>query len=309
MHPQIGGLLFFDQMPNSFSKPAKTFEEQVELLVGRGMIIRDHEKAKFYFQHLNYYRLRAYWLFFEADPVNHRFREGTEFDDVLNLYIFDRELRLLILDAVERIEVSVRSQWAYHLAHLGGSHAHLNQSLFDQQFWQKDLNDLTKEVERSKEVFIQHFQKTYSDKLPPVWAVCEVMSFGLLSRWFSSIRSSQTQSVIAKTYNVRANFLKSWLRHLSLIRNSCAHHSRLWNRDFTVIPILITNPKNDLSKEFIGGSRKIYNTLVILLYLMDQIAPKHHWRARLRCLLVSHARLLSAMDFPTDWLERNIWQE
>lgn len=296
-------------MSRPFSKPPKTLDEQIQLLESRGMIITDREQAKFYLQHLNYYRLRAYWIFFESDTVGHKFQSGTRFQDVLDLYIFDREFRLLILDAIERIEVSVRSQWAYKLAHRHGTHAHLDRNLFDRRFWQKNLNDLTKEVNRSQEDFVQHFRNTYSETLPPVWVVCEVMSFGLLSRWFKTIKFAGTKAAIATTYNLRANFLESWLHHLSVeIRNNCAHHSRLWNREFTVVPTLITSPRQPLSSEFFGGSRKIYNSLVILLYLMDQIAPNHRWGRDLLDLINACPQPLSAMGFPSDWQSRNIWQ-
>ncbi|WP_232309010.1 Abi family protein [Picosynechococcus sp. PCC 73109] len=272
------------------------------------MLIKDTEQAKFYLQHLNYYRLRAYWLFFERNTRTHQFQTGTRFQDVLDLYIFDRELRLLILDAIERIEVSVRSQWAYYLAHRHGSHAHLDQNLFNRRFWQRNLNDLTKEVNRSEEDFVQHFQQTYSEALPPVWVVCEVMSFGLLSRWFKTIRFASTKAAIATAYNVRANFLESWLHHLAMVRNTCVHHSRLWNREFTVVPTLITSPRQPLTNDFVSNSRKIYNSLVILLYLMDQIAPNHQWGEELLNHIKTCPQSLSAMDFPSDWESRQIWK-
>lgn len=113
-------------MKRPFPKAATTHEQQLALLQQRGMIVEDAAEARFYLQHLNYYRLCAYWLPFEADHAAHSFRQGTSFAEVLGLYIFDRELRLLVLDAVERLEVSVRSQWAYQLAHRHGPHAHLD---------------------------------------------------------------------------------------------------------------------------------------------------------------------------------------
>jgi abortive infection bacteriophage resistance protein len=295
-------------MLRPFSKSPKTLEEQVSLLKARGMLIEEPEQAKFYLQHLNYYRLRAYWLFFEHDPTSHQFQPETRFQDVLDLYIFDRELRLLILDAIERIEVSLRSQWAYNLAHIYGSHAYLDRNLFD-HFWQRNLNDLTREVNRSQEDFVQHFQRTYSEPLPPVWVVCEVMSFGLLSRWFKTIRRASTKAKIATIYNLRANFLESWLHHLAMIRNTCAHHSRLWNREFTVVPTLTTSPRQPLTNDFVSrDSRKIYNSLVILLYLMDQISPSHQWGKALFDLIKTCPQSLSVMDFPSDWESRQIWQ-
>ena len=97
-------------MSRDFTKPAKSFVEQVQLLQSRGMIVDDVQESIFYLQHLNYYRLSAYWLPFELDHKTHQFKPDTKFEDVLRLYIFDRELRLLVLDGIERIEVSVRSQ-------------------------------------------------------------------------------------------------------------------------------------------------------------------------------------------------------
>jgi abortive infection bacteriophage resistance protein len=296
-------------MPEHFNKKPKSLDEQIDLLELRGMIVDDRESAKFYLQHINYYRLRAYWLTFESDLISHQFIKNTRFQDVLELYIFDRELRLLVLDAIERIEVSVRSQWAYQLAHLHGSHAHLDPTLFNPRFWQRNIDDLTREVKRSEELFIQHFQTSYIEPLPPVWAVCEVMSLGLLSRWYGSLRLTKTQTAIAKVYGVRAEILGSWLHHLSVIRNICAHHSRLWNRDFAVVPQLPTSKNNPTMPQFVTGSRKVYNTLVILLYLMDQVSPQHLWRSRLLTLLSSHTHFLTAMNFPQDWINRSIWNK
>ncbi|AWB35850.1 Abi family protein [Orrella marina] len=109
-----------------FNKPAFTDDQQLDQLIQRGVVCGDRAEALHYLGHINYYRLAAYWLPFEADHASHSFKPGTRFVDVLNLYIFDRELRLLVLDAIERVEVSVRTGWAYTLAHRYGPHAHLN---------------------------------------------------------------------------------------------------------------------------------------------------------------------------------------
>jgi abortive infection bacteriophage resistance protein len=293
-----------------FAKPATTYEQQVALLRQRGMVVDDAAAAGFYLQHLNYYRLGAYWLPFEADHATHTFRPGTRFADVLNLYIFDRELRLLVLDAIERVEVSVRSQWAYQLAHRHGPHAHLEATLaYRHDRWQSNLDKLTREVDRSDETFIDHLRATYAEALPPVWAVCEVMSLGLLSRWYSNLKPMPTRRAIAAVYGADEKVLESWLHHLSLVRNTCAHHSRLWNREFTITPLLPRSKPAGLAAQLRGGSRKLYNTLVILLHCMDVIAPGHHWRVRLKELIARHAVGVAAMDFPFDWLQLPIWQD
>jgi abortive infection bacteriophage resistance protein len=296
-------------MPRDFAKPAKTFEEQVQLLQSRGMIIGDVQEAIFYIQHLNYYRLSAYWLPFELDHKNHQFEPDTKFEDVFKLYIFDRELRLLLLDGIERIEVSVRSQWAYQLAILHNPHAHLDSQLFDARYWQRDLKALSQEVARSQETFIHHLQNTYNEQLPPVWAVCEVMSIGLLSRWYGSLKPYKTRSAIAKVYQINDLVLASWIHHLSIVRNFCAHHSRLWNREFSITPALPKSKNNAIASQLVLRSRNLYNTLVIVLYFMDTIAPSHHLRSRLLKLLSEHPERLAAMGFPVDWQQMGIWQD
>ena len=292
-----------------YTKPATTFADQVDLLRSRGMIVDDQAEAEFYLQHLNYYRLGAYWLPFEQDHGSHRFKPGTHFKQVLNLYIFDRELRLLVLDALERLEVSVRTQWAYQLGHRHGTHAHLDSSIaYRQDRWQTNLEALEKEVKRSDEVFIKHFTDTYSEALPPVWAVCEVMSLGLLSRWYANIKPMATRTAIASAYGLDQRVLESWLHHLTLVRNACAHHSRLWNREFSVAPMLPQRPSG-LAAQFLTGSRKPYNSLLILLHCMDCIAPHHHWRRRLVGLIDQHAIPVAAMGFPADWKSKAFWKE
>lgn len=291
-----------------FAKPALTLAQQVALLQSRGMVIDDTAQAEFYLRHLNYYRLGAYWLPFEADHATHALRPGTRFEGVLNLYIFDRELRLLLLDAIERVEVSARTQWAYQLAHCHGSHAHLDDRIaYRTDRHQRHLEKLTEEVTRSDETFIRHLFDTYSDPLPPTWAVCEVMSLGLLSHWYSNLKPMPTRRRIAAPYGVDEAVLQSWLHHLTVVRNTCAHHARLWNRDLTVRPQAPRSKPVALKDQFQPGSQRLYNTLLILLYLMDVVAPGSRWRQRLVALIDAHAIDTVSMGFPADWRARPLW--
>lgn len=250
-----------------YHKPATTYAEQIVLLKSRGMTIADEQKAAFYLQHISYYRLGAYWLPFEADHATHQFREGTTFENVLRLYSFDRALRLLVLDAIERVEVSARAQWAHQLGNTYGAHAHLDPKLAKRtEHWQSNIEALEKEIERSEEVFIQHLTQTYSDALPPIWACCEVMSLGLLSRWYSNLYPQPVRTRIAAVYELDHLVLQSWLHHLSVVRNICAHHSRLWNRQFDrVLPQAPRSKPAVLKDAFVAG-RGLYNTLLILIY-------------------------------------------
>lgn len=292
-----------------FAKPALSHVEQVALLQRRGLVVDDPVRAEHVLAHINYYRLAAYWLPFEEDHDSHRFRPGTRFDDVLRLYSFDRELRLLALDALERIEVSIRSQWAYGLATRHGSHAYLDPQLATRRDrWERNIESLQAEVGRSDETFIKHFRARYTEELPPVWAVSEIMSMGLLSRWYNNLKPMPVRSAIASTYALDEKVLESWLHHLSIVRNTCAHHGRLYNREFAVTPVMPRTKPQGLRTQLMPQSRGLYNSLVIMLHLMDRIAPQSTWRHRLVDLLGRDGAPLGAMRFPANWGSMPIWQ-
>ena len=294
-----------------FTKPALTWDEQIALLASRGLHIPDKDQARHYLSHINYYRLTGYWLPFEADHATHRFKDQVSFADVLNLYIFDREFRLLLLDAIERVEVSLRTQWAYHMAHRHGPHSYLEaQHATNLGLHSRHLAKLLEEVARSEEAFIQHYQNTYQHPAsPPVWAVSEVMSLGMLSRWITHMVPSD-RSVLARAYGLDQGALKGFVRHLTYVRNLCAHHSRLWNRRFTItMPLPRSKPAALISSFNPGQKRRVYNTLVILAALMDTVSPGHQWKQRLSDLLTRHRIDTGAMGFPDDWQQRPLWTD
>jgi len=292
-----------------FEKPPRTFDEQVDLLISRGMQIDDPERARRYLSHLNYYRLAAYWLPFEQDHPTHRFKPGIDFDLVLQHYIFDRKLRLLIMDAIERIEVSLRTRWAYHLAHSYGPHALLDQTLFKLRWpHAENINALRDTVRSSSEVFIRHFDR-YDETLPPLWVVCEIMTLGQLSKWYSNLTRRQDRNAVARAYGLDEVNLTSFLHHLTVVRNHCAHHGRIWNREFTFLWKLPRKKPPALHQNFNrDDGRKIYNTLVMLAYLMEAMGP-NSWRQRLNSLFTQHPDVSArAMGFPQDWHARPIWR-
>lgn len=296
-------------MKVDFIKPARTWLEQLELLESRGLNVPDLERAQHYLAHINYYRLTGYWLPFEEDHATHRFNGQANFDDVLNLYVFDRELRLLVLDATERIEVSLRAQWAYHMAHRHGPHSYLDaKHASDPNLHALHMTKLKKEIERSDEVFIHHYRNTYRHPpSPPIWAVSEIMSLGTLSRWVTHMVPSD-RSALARTYGLDQGVLKGFLQHLTHVRNLCAHHCRLWNRRFTVtMPLPRRKPVGFISSFNSNQPRRIYNTLVMLAALMDIVSPGHEWKARLREMMVTHKVDHQSMGFPGDWVQRPVW--
>ena len=301
-----------------YQKPATTIEQQLSLLEERGMEL-DHASAYDYLAHIGFFRLRGYWIPFDQGAMDgqHQFREGTTFEQVLNLYVFDRELRLLVTDAIERIEVSVRNQWVHTLAQHHGSHGYLKSELYSSaRQLGRCIAEISSEYERSKESHIRHYRKEYGDPdLPPIWAVVNIMTLGQFSHWLSNIKSKAIKTEIAKVYGLDQSVLCSFMHHLTVIRNICAHHGRLWNREVTVtmelprskpetiIPSLEKHPDPN------QAPRQIYNTLVMLAYLMDLISPDNHWKHRLKCIINQHQIDTAMMGFPVDYQDRAIWKQ
>ena len=166
-----------------FEKPSVSIADQIALLEARGMAVPDRAHTAHCLQHISYYRLRAYWLPFEdRAPPNgeHRFKNGTTFDKVLDLYIFDRRLRLLVMDAIERVEVSLRGCWAHHLAMNYGPHGYLEPALYGRaDRYAQAFARLIEDINRSKDTFIVHYKSKYDDpEQPPIWMTAEVVSLG-----------------------------------------------------------------------------------------------------------------------------------
>lgn len=275
------------------------------------MQIPDRDYARHYLTHLNYYRLGAYWLPFEADHATHVFKANTHFDEVVSLYVFDRELRLLVMDAIERLEVSIRTQWAYNLSHSYGPHAYLDAAIFkSNNIHQRCMSKLKEELGRSKEVFVSHYKNNYTaPDLPPIWAVVEVMSLGQLSKWVSGLSRGQDRQAIAKSYGIDEIVLTSFLHHLTIVRNICAHHGRLWNRRFGFQAKMPKKPQPLQQSVNQQQAKHLYNTLVMLEHFMNIISPAHHWKARLMALFEKYpVATHKVMGFPDDWQTRPIWQ-
>lgn len=293
-----------------FSKPPLSHDAQLDRLIERGMTVPDRGRATHYLSVLNYYRLGAYWLPFEANHTTHAFRSGTSFDAVLDLYVFDRELRLLVMDALERIEIAVRTAWAYHMAHTHGPHCHLDRSFFKRRWpYERRRATLEEEVNRNQETFIRHLRAQYDEPLPPIWALVEVMTFGQLSQWYGNTSRSADRNAVARQFGLDESILTSLMHQLTMVRNVCAHHSRLWNREFTFQARVPNRNPDDLVRSLRhDGDRRIYNPMTFMLYLLDKISPEHHWRERFDELLAMHHVDVSAMGFPPDWRKTPLWR-
>jgi abortive infection bacteriophage resistance protein len=168
---------------------------------------------------------------------------------------------------------------------------------------------LIEDLARSKDTFILHYKNKYDDpEHPPVWMTAEVISLGQLSMWYSNLKNRPDRQAIAKVYGLDESVLVSLAHHLTYIRNICAHHGRLWNKQVTVKMIVPTSPAS-LKLAMNGNAQgRVYNTIAALGYLMDIVAPNNQWRQQVAGLIDSCPLLDDvAMGFPTNWKNLAAW--
>jgi abortive infection bacteriophage resistance protein len=302
-----------------FNKPPLSISEHIDQWLSRGLLIPDPARARRYLSVISYYRLSAYTLPFQVEDSEHHFRAGTNFDAVLDLYIFDRRLRLLILDAIERIEVALRARMTNVLAGNHGPYAYLQKEIFDTRY---NHDWLVRQIRRKcddsqAETFIKHYREKYTDpELPPVWMVMEILTFKEISVLFSQLRLKKDKQVIASFWGMPDTVLKSWFRALSDLRNICAHHARTWNREFgsrPVFPRKKPKPWPDFSLTLadsrIVPTRRLYLFLTVIETLLRKINPSSTWHKRLFNLLQDHSEVSRAhMGMPEKWAEDPFWR-
>lgn len=293
-----------------YIKPPLTYEQQADLLLTRGLLA-DRGLLIERLRAVNYYRLCAYWHPYKR-PDN-TFAPGTQFDEVWQHYVFDRHLRLFLMDAIERIEVAVRSRLVYELVHRYGPFAHL-----DSRAWQglktnerqRFVDELRENAQRSRETFVDHFRINY-DEFPdlPLWAAAETMTFGNMLTQFRSA-GMPIQRSIADQFGLAGRVLESWLLTLNYVRNLCAHHSRLWNRELAIKP-LIPDPRNHPAwhAPLAISNRRIFVVLTLQRVLIVKIAPQSGWRDRIFDLFDRYPGIpLTPMGIPAEWRTHDLWK-
>lgn len=281
-----------DNIPSNSIKLPTTFEEQIQILKSRGLIVRNEDLAIRTLQRINYYRFGAYGLSLKQRD---QFISGTTFEQILSLYEFDRQFRYLILEMTEQVEIAFRTHISYYIAHTYGAMGHLD----GRHFVKHDLFmvELEKEVKRSQEIFIKHHIKRYEGNIP-VWVAIEVLSFGSLSKLFSNMKNEARNEIADRNYRVPAIYLVSWLKCLSYIRNICAHYGRLYNRPLT------SKPRLDRKAKDLGFPQgKIFANIFILKELISDRKKWIDFITRLDALLAKYKDVveLDRIGFPEDW--------
>jgi len=296
-----------------YSKPPLSITDQIAKLKQRGLKFNDEQKAAHYLSNISYYRLRAYTYPFQDNSVSkHPFIKDVCFEDIIKLYVFDRRLRLLVLNVIEKIEISLRTKIIYEYALVHGSHWFNDAKLFHSpKFFKANNVTLNKEINRSTETFIEHYKQTYTTpKLPPSWMSLEVISMGLLGKLFSNLKRDAVKTKVASEFGLKkSEHLTSWIHAFVNLRNICAHHSRLWNRRFTIVPKIPYNTYNTFIQNTNIYDNKLYAQLCCMNYITQIISPDSSFVADLKALLGT-CNLVDCkeMGFPDAWKDEPIWQ-
>jgi abortive infection bacteriophage resistance protein len=296
-----------------FNKPVLTISQQISQLKNRGLQINDEARAEHFLLNISYYRLAGYWWPLQSDKINHIFKPGSQFETVVDLYNFDRAFRLLLFDAIERIEIGFRTRLIYQLSLGYGPWWFENATLFkNQQHFVDMLKLIDNELLHSREVFIQEHKFKYtSPQRPPAWKTIETLSFGHLSKLYSNLLNSITEKdEIAKSLDVpNAHFLESWLQAISLLRNLCAHHSRVWNKNLPKPPRLPNRLPKAWLNQLPDGVNKVYAPLCCIRYMLGTIHPNTGFTQHLQDLFTHYPTVdSSALGFPNTWNQEPLWQ-
>lgn len=227
------------------SKNFRSYEEQVDLLIARGMRIADKSEGANHLERINYYRLSGYWYPFRQRDQNGKrldsFIPGTTLDDVLQVYEFDSRLRIATFASLSDIELWLRANLGYSLGQVD-SHAHLSPSILNvnssrtSSTYQTWVKKYQRELSKSKEDFVKHHHRKYGGKLP-VWVAVEILDWGALSHLYG-FSPQLIQQAIADSCALSVPQMQSFLRTLNAVRNTAAHHGRLFNRAHALRPKL-----------------------------------------------------------------------
>lgn len=310
-------------------KPHLTHDQQLKLLADRGLELPGNlDAAKRLLSRVGYYRLSGYFYPLRKTKARGEtgrlddFVEGASLELILALSEFDKALRVIVMHAVETIEVALRVAIAHELGKLH-SEAHLNPRYLSAAFtktthrgtsahedWIKRFHDL---CSRSKEDFVKHHDEKYAGHMP-IWVAIELWDFGLLSKFFGGLQVRDQRRISQRYSLVEDKILANWLWNFAFLRNVVAHHARLWNRT-NPAPIKLPAPERvPLLKGLDtgdGATGKLFSSLTCMRYLIRTIDPTSQWHLQLRQVLKmfpsSPLLSLASAGFPEDWESWEVW--
>ena len=248
-------------------------------------------------QQVNYYRLMAFTLTYKKNDGSDKYIDGTSFTDIFDLYQFDYKLRHMLVGVLEGIEIAFRTKIAYYFGHTYGSLGYTKSEYSsNEEHHLKMLDELKKAIESNQEVFVEHHLTKYGGQFP-VWVAVELLSFGVVSKFYANMLIEDKKAITSKYYNTTTDYLSTWIRTAVHLRNTSAHYGRLYNKFLKVTPKLHNRFKNKLENKLLFTG----------LFVLRELAPSQkEWLSfvtNLEALIeeYSHVVDLAVMGFPDDW--------
>ena len=305
------GLLLFMSTIRLYTKLALSISDQIELLKNRGLSIADTSKAEKFLGEVSYFRFVQYLRPMEADKTTHQFKPNSRFEDAVALYNFDLELRDLMFKAIQRLEIALRTKIIQEFSLAYGPFWFFNINLADDEHkFIENMNSIDKELQRSREDFIQEHRRNYDKPLfPPAWKTLELASLGSLSKLYYNFSDKKLKKRVARQFNIpQHEVLESWMRSITALRNCCAHHSRLWNRHLANAPQMNASLRGAwINIEGIDAN-KVYAIACCIAYWIDSMGYGTDFKNNLKSLLSFYPQVdPKAMGFPDNWDSEPLW--
>lgn len=294
-----------------YTKAYSSPRQLVGLLRSRGLSITNEARVENYLKHIGYYRFSAYlYPLLTMPKENHVYKTDATFDKALDMYRFDRHLRLLMFNQIEKIEVAVRSAIVNITSRETGNPFWMTDPacFYDFNQFVKTQQLIDSELAKSREDFIEHFRRTYTEPYPPAWMLAEILPLGVLTKIYENIKSNQIRKLIAQEFALNVPVFMSWMTIITVARNNCCHHARVWNRTFALRALTMRH----MTRPWISTSvnqQKVYFSLCVIKFFLDIISPTNDMKAKLQSLFTEYPTIdTNALGFPTGWDQEALWQ-
>ena len=280
-------------------KPALTFEKQVSLLEKNGCRITDKNKVLNFLRKNNYYKVSGYFNIFEN--YENKVLEKIEFEKIIEIFQFDRELMNFLHNLIGEIEGYIKTQFANYLALNFNSLIYMDKELYkDEDFYYEFIKRINDIKESRKDAIIEHHNAKYNGNIP-IWVMIEYFSLGNISKFYSNLKYSYQKKLSKNIFNINMIQLSSWLKCLTDLRNRCAHYERVYNKYF------INIPKNDKKIHYIMD-RTLFSNIMYMKYIYNTI-ENGIWDKEIRIKFINLINKykdvieLKRIGFPENWKE------
>ena len=313
-----------------YTSPAINVSQQLSLLKDKGLVISDEQSAEYWLSHISYFRFKQYsYSFKDYHQAEGNYVPGTTFEMIRDLYIFDRRLRMLLFEALENIEISVKTQLSNVMSVAHGPHWYTDSTYFLSGEERRQIirnakreDDIPKsfdhaefiggieeELKYPSEIFLQHYKKNYAPLHPPSWMMMEIITFGTFSLMFENLQPSNEKNTVCESFGLTKKILVSWLHCFSFIRNKCAHHARLVYAKINFAPALPQKKsRRFLSEADHVENDTLYAVLCCIQYMLNVCNSSSQFKTNLLTLIAEFPSIdYNRLGFSDHWRDEELW--